>query len=96
MHAEAQLFCLRVILRIPPTKLQALKSNYLSQGALWRSVRVPLSLLDQRQPNTSSGVTNGCTNSVQPGDACLVATPPVVLRRLLNRLMHSSVEINGI
>ncbi len=42
------------------------------------------------------GVSDGCTGSVQSGEIPVVSTVADAVRRLLNRLLHSSVEIRGI
>jgi hypothetical protein len=42
------------------------------------------------------GISNGCTRSVQSGETTVVSMVAEVVCRLLNRLLHNSVEIKGI
>ena len=50
----------------------------------------------QAKHRNPKGESNGCTDSVQSGEATVVSAGAVADSPLLNRLMHSSVEIKGI
>ena len=42
------------------------------------------------------GVSKGCTDSVQSGETHVVSIVAKVVRRLMNRLLHNSVDIEEI